>query len=123
MRRHTRCALVTGVQTCALPISFLSLEALPVDSLFERFSSAKVILAREGAENASADPAPDPRGGSAGRKVRPGRRPPDDPTCGKCRPAGQRHAPHPPAFHLPRRRTIDPPAVPPPPIHPHQTTP
>src|SRR3546814_1134899 len=22
-RRHTRCALVTGVQTCALPISFL----------------------------------------------------------------------------------------------------
>src|SRR3546814_5644939 len=24
-RRHTRCALVTGVQTCALPISTLSL--------------------------------------------------------------------------------------------------
>src|SRR3546814_14740977 len=24
-RRHTRCALVTGVQTCALPISFLLL--------------------------------------------------------------------------------------------------
>src|SRR3546814_4634204 len=23
-RRHTRCALVTGVQTCALPISFLT---------------------------------------------------------------------------------------------------
>src|SRR3546814_15224779 len=23
-RRHTRCALVTGVQTCALPISFVS---------------------------------------------------------------------------------------------------
>src|SRR3546814_6366051 len=23
-RRHTRCALVTGVQTCALPISYLS---------------------------------------------------------------------------------------------------
>src|SRR3546814_5487940 len=23
-RRHTRCALVTGVQTCALPISFLN---------------------------------------------------------------------------------------------------
>src|SRR3546814_9550663 len=23
-RRHTRCALVTGVQTCALPISFLA---------------------------------------------------------------------------------------------------
>src|SRR3546814_4218447 len=30
-RRHTRCALVTGVQTCALPISaFLLLLALPV---------------------------------------------------------------------------------------------
>src|SRR3546814_19926291 len=26
-RRHTRCALVTGVQTCALPISFIA--ALP----------------------------------------------------------------------------------------------
>src|SRR3546814_15833968 len=25
-RRHTRCALVTGVQTCALPILFLDLE-------------------------------------------------------------------------------------------------
>src|SRR3546814_5486021 len=25
-RRHTRCALVTGVQTCALPISAFSLE-------------------------------------------------------------------------------------------------
>src|SRR3546814_8997079 len=27
-RRHTRCALVTGVQTCALPISFI-LDRLP----------------------------------------------------------------------------------------------
>src|SRR3546814_5654159 len=27
-RRHTRCALVTGVQTCALPIYTLSLMAL-----------------------------------------------------------------------------------------------
>src|SRR3546814_8238237 len=26
-RRHTRCALVTGVQTCALPISLLASEA------------------------------------------------------------------------------------------------
>src|SRR3546814_8902660 len=26
-RRHTRCALVTGVQTCALPISFAGLRA------------------------------------------------------------------------------------------------
>src|SRR3546814_7176902 len=29
-RRHTRCALVTGVQTCALPISALA-HALPAD--------------------------------------------------------------------------------------------
>src|SRR3546814_8417775 len=28
-RRHTRCALVTGVQTCALPISFLQLRIEP----------------------------------------------------------------------------------------------
>src|SRR3546814_2150957 len=27
-RRHTRCALVTGVQTCALPISTLAHDAL-----------------------------------------------------------------------------------------------
>src|SRR3546814_6382222 len=27
-RRHTRCALVTGVQTCALPISFRGIERL-----------------------------------------------------------------------------------------------
>src|SRR3546814_19394251 len=32
-RRHTRCALVTGVQTCALPISILRIvgRALPAD--------------------------------------------------------------------------------------------
>src|SRR3546814_7599317 len=28
-RRHTRCALVTGVQTCALPISRLTLRVSP----------------------------------------------------------------------------------------------
>src|SRR3546814_16196157 len=28
-RRHTRCALVTGVQTCALPIYISSLSTLP----------------------------------------------------------------------------------------------
>src|SRR3546814_9528051 len=28
-RRHTRCALVTGVQTCALPISTLQLASKP----------------------------------------------------------------------------------------------
>src|SRR3546814_2818438 len=28
-RRHTRCALVTGVQTCALPISIVASEITP----------------------------------------------------------------------------------------------
>src|SRR3546814_9140833 len=28
-RRHTRCALVTGVQTCALPIFLLEIEQAP----------------------------------------------------------------------------------------------
>src|SRR3546814_3785216 len=35
-RRHTRCALVTGVQTCALPISFsasLTIEPVAIDGL------------------------------------------------------------------------------------------
>src|SRR3546814_5323888 len=30
-RRHTRCALVTGVQTCALPISHRRFHQLPPD--------------------------------------------------------------------------------------------
>src|SRR3546814_5345387 len=35
-RRHTRCALVTGVQKCALPISFVVLKAPDTPSiLFE----------------------------------------------------------------------------------------
>src|SRR3546814_8156656 len=32
-RRHTRCALVTGVQTCALPISSSDSGSLVIDSL------------------------------------------------------------------------------------------
>src|SRR3546814_4956319 len=32
-RRHTRCALVTGVQTCALPISFTGLSSVIGPSL------------------------------------------------------------------------------------------
>src|SRR3546814_4698481 len=30
-RRHTRCALVTGVQTCALPISFFRLAVIGLE--------------------------------------------------------------------------------------------
>src|SRR3546814_9770325 len=33
-RRHTRCALVTGVQTCALPILESLLMGLPVPGIF-----------------------------------------------------------------------------------------
>src|SRR3546814_17998483 len=44
-RRHTRCALVTGVQTCALPICFClgitEVDPARSDLLFERFVSAE----------------------------------------------------------------------------------
>src|SRR3546814_10430616 len=40
-RRHTRCALVTGVQTCALPIS------LPLDVVLELAAAAKGKLSEE----------------------------------------------------------------------------
>src|SRR3546814_2283731 len=33
-RRHTRCALVTGVQTCALPISGVNAGAMDEDDFF-----------------------------------------------------------------------------------------
>src|SRR3546814_5701771 len=40
-RRHTRCALVTGVQTCALPISGqIELELVPQGTLSERMRAA-----------------------------------------------------------------------------------
>src|SRR3546814_1503608 len=46
-RRHTRCALVTGVQTCALPILMLSapmlLSALAVGLLIGMFQAATQI--------------------------------------------------------------------------------
>src|SRR3546814_18400957 len=36
MRRHTRCALVTGVQTCALPISSVPTYANQIARIYER---------------------------------------------------------------------------------------
>src|SRR3546814_6333199 len=39
-RRHTRCALVTGVQTCALPISIATANALPTVSVIHPQSAA-----------------------------------------------------------------------------------
>src|SRR3546814_3767827 len=48
-RRHTRCALVTGVQTCALPISLRNGQGILrlLVALFRRRSSG-VILAQRG---------------------------------------------------------------------------
>src|SRR3546814_10602139 len=43
-RRHTRCALVTGVQTCALPI-LLALECAGVSEIFEEGDEAEVSMA------------------------------------------------------------------------------
>src|SRR3546814_7451131 len=51
-RRHTRCALVTGVQTCALPISWRYLDALfghmkqpkKIDEIaFDKAQAAKIL--------------------------------------------------------------------------------
>src|SRR3546814_8580848 len=41
-RRHTRCALVTGVQTCALPIFIVCAVAMGVET--ERASAARATL-------------------------------------------------------------------------------
>src|SRR3546814_3526384 len=42
-RRHTRCALVTGVQTCALPISPLSAHVTGPAALQRRLSQIGVV--------------------------------------------------------------------------------
>src|SRR3546814_14507300 len=39
-RRHTRCALVTGVQTCALPIYASGTEMIKASALDRKFSKA-----------------------------------------------------------------------------------
>src|SRR3546814_6239451 len=50
-RRHTRCALVTGVQTCALPISFYGLSAIDIlifhDSPHRRDRRGSVRISRK----------------------------------------------------------------------------
>src|SRR3546814_13205428 len=65
-RRHTRCALVTGVQTCALPISFLPAPAVGA-------GGAGRLLAGV-ADGAGADAVR--RGRAAGLAWRPAGRPP-----------------------------------------------
>src|SRR3546814_8214357 len=46
-RRHTRCALVTGVQTCALPIlqALAHLNALPPTIILTTFDDDQLVLA------------------------------------------------------------------------------
>src|SRR3546814_9007381 len=47
-RRHTSCALVTGVQTCALPICFLAIAAQLDDELLDLFGACLRYLAMSG---------------------------------------------------------------------------
>src|SRR3546814_4188496 len=42
-RRHTRCALVTGVQTCALPIYGLAAFLIPVFATLGRMEDSSVL--------------------------------------------------------------------------------
>src|SRR3546814_7114156 len=49
-RRHTRCALVTGVQTCALPICFAGLDlstAFSISRAFEYELKGSLVRARD----------------------------------------------------------------------------
>src|SRR3546814_9589630 len=46
-RRHTRCALVTGVQTCALPISFVYLGNASIANILLHAPLADVAVAAE----------------------------------------------------------------------------
>src|SRR3546814_20638467 len=62
-RRHTRCALVTGVQTCALPICHRGRQQLPQDRLSARRCRAEVEVRRGAsprAERAAASARPTP---------------------------------------------------------------
>src|SRR3546814_4833610 len=43
-RRHTRCALVTGVQTCALPISGMTIDRQCSSGLMAIASAAKQVI-------------------------------------------------------------------------------
>src|SRR3546814_2160944 len=45
-RRHTRCALVTGVQTCALPISFLNAPGVRLADYLAGADRGEVALPR-----------------------------------------------------------------------------
>src|SRR3546814_17452416 len=47
-RRHTRCALVTGVQTCALPISFALNERSSLSLSFTQRFGERTTIRRDG---------------------------------------------------------------------------
>src|SRR3546814_10120476 len=51
-RRHTRCALVTGVQTCALPISEFATDQ-PIHTLEEAMKDADVFIGLSAANTVS----------------------------------------------------------------------
>src|SRR3546814_8005975 len=53
-RRHTRCALVTGVQTCALPISPLAASPAPTMSTARRSISERLDAASDRCANPAA---------------------------------------------------------------------
>src|SRR3546814_4189306 len=42
-RRHTRCALVTGVQTCALPIAHSDVDLVPIRYVNRGFDRAELF--------------------------------------------------------------------------------
>src|SRR3546814_1709539 len=54
-RRHTRCALVTGVQTCALPISAKLDVTIPIASVTVASAGLKDHLLRPGKDGAKPD--------------------------------------------------------------------
>src|SRR3546814_14639243 len=58
-RRHTRCALVTGVQTCALPI--FDGEALEAPGLVHEFYRRRGAVAGDADDRVGRDPGPLPR--------------------------------------------------------------
>src|SRR3546814_951870 len=55
-RRHTRCALVTGVQTCALPILMDAAigkdYVMPLAKAFARLQTATAVISERGMKNA-----------------------------------------------------------------------
>src|SRR3546814_20286361 len=54
-RRHTRCALVTGVQTCALPIYSRSRGVARARDMRERFGTQRLAARRECVGEAAVD--------------------------------------------------------------------